>query len=204
MTIHDTIIIRPLVRWLALLVFKCLGWKTEGHKPDFPRYVIIAAPHTSNWDFIYTLCLAFIHRLNAVIMMKGAWFRWPLGLLFRWLGALPIDRSQANNVVTQSIAKFHQRDRLILVVPPSGTRKRVLYWKTGFYHIANGAGVPIVLGFLDYRRKVGGFGPTVQPTGNIDADMALIRNFYRDISGKYPLQESQQCIATRVSPPTVG
>ncbi len=204
MTIHETIIVRNLMRWLALLVFKCAGWKTDGHKPDLPRYVIIAAPHTSNWDFIYTLCLAFIYRLNPVIMMKNAWFRWPLGLLFRWLGALPIDRSQADNVVTRSIAKFHQRDRLILVVPPSGTRKRVLYWKTGFYHIANGAGVPIVLGFLDYRRKVGGFGPIVQPTGDIDADMALIRNFYRDISGKYPLQECRQCMATRVSPPAVG
>ena len=204
MTIHDTIIIRTLLRWLALLVFKCAGWNTEGRKPDLPRYVIIAAPHTSNWDFIYTLCLTFIYRLNAVIMMKDTWFRWPLGPFFRWLGALPIDRSRANNLVTQSIAKFRQRDNLILVVPPSGTRKRVLYWKTGFYHIANGAGVPIVLGFLDYRRKVGGFGPTIQPTGDIDADMAVIRNFYRDISGKYPLQESQQCIAPRVSPPTVG
>jgi 1-acyl-sn-glycerol-3-phosphate acyltransferase len=204
MTIHETIGIRTLVRCLALLVFKCTGWKTEGRVPDFPRYVIIAAPHTSNWDFIFTLCLAFIHRLNAVIMMKDAWFRWPLGPLFRWLGALPIDRSRANQVVAQSIAKFQQRDRLVLVVPPSGTRKRVLYWKTGFYHIANGAGVPIVLGFLDYRRKVGGFGPAVRPTGDIDADMAVIRAFYRDVSGKNPLKESQQCIAPRVSPPVVG
>ncbi len=195
MTIHETIIVRTLLRWLALAVFRCAGWKIEGSKPDLPRYVIIAAPHTSNWDFIYTLCLAFILRLDAVIMMKDAWFRWPLGPLFRWLGALPIDRSRANQVVTQSIAKFHQRDRLVLVVPPSGTRKRVFYWKTGFYHIASGAGVPIALGFLDYRRKVGGFGPIVQPTGDIDADMAVIRNFYRDISGKYPVQESRQRIA---------
>jgi 1-acyl-sn-glycerol-3-phosphate acyltransferase len=204
MTIHETVVIRTLMRWIALLVFKCAGWKAEGCKPDLARYVIIAAPHTSNWDFIYTLCLAFIYRFNPVIMMKDVWFRWPLGPLFRWLGALPIDRSRTNNVVAQSIAKFHQRDRLVLVVPPSGTRKRVLYWKTGFYHIANGAGVPIVLGFLDYRRKVGGFGPIVQPTGDIDADMATIRAFYRDISGKYPLKESQQCIAPGVSPPTAG
>ena len=204
MTIHETTVIRTLVRWLALLVFKCAGWKSEGHQPDLPRYVIIAAPHTSNWDFIFTLCLAFIHRLNAVIMMKDAWFRWPLGPLFRWLGALPINRSRTNNVVAQSIARFQQRDRLVLVVPPSGTRKRVLYWKTGFYHIANGAGVPIVLGFLDYQRKVGGFGPVVQPTGDLDVDMAVIRAFYRDISGKYPLKESQQCIAPSVSPPAAG
>lgn len=204
MTVHETIIIRTLVRWLAQLFFKCTGWKIEGRKPDLPRYVIIAAPHTSNWDFIYTLCLAFIYRLNPVIMMKDTWFRWPLGPLFRWLGARPIDRSRANQVVALSIAKFNQCHRLILVVPPSGTRKRVLYWKTGFYHIANGAGVPIVLGFLDYRRKVGGIGPTVQPTGDIDADMAVIQNFYRDVSGKYPLLESRQCLAPRVLPPAVG
>lgn len=204
MTIHESIIFRKLLRRMALLIFKCTGWKHEGRKPDLARYVLIAAPHTSNWDFFYILCLAFIYRINPVIMMKDAWFSGPLGFLFRWLGAMPIDRSRANNLVAESIARFHWNDRLILVVPPSGTRKRVLYWKTGFYHIANGAGVPIALGFLDYRRKVGGFGPTVQPTGDIDADMAVIRSFYRDISGRYPLKESRQIIAPRVSPPTVG
>ena len=198
MTIHETIGVRTLMRGLALLVYKCAGWKTRGSRPNLTKYVIIAAPHTSNWDFIYTLCLAFIYRLNPVIMMKDAWFRWPLGPVFRWLGARPIDRSRANNVVAQSIEQFQRHKSLILVVPPSGTRKRVLYWKTGFYHIANGAGVPIVLGFLDYRRKIGGFGPAVQPTGDIDADMTRIRGFYRDISGKYPLQESRQCIAPAV------
>lgn len=201
MTIHETLIVRDLMRALAILILKCTGWKTRGQKPTLAKCVIIAAPHTSNWDFIYTLCVAFIYRINPVIMMKDAWFRWPLGPVFRWLGAWPIDRSRTNNVVGQCIEQFHQRDRLILVVPPSGTRKRVLYWKTGFYHIANGAGVPIVLGFLDYRRKIGGFGPIIKPTGDINADMVLIRNFYQDISGKYPLQESRQHLAPGVAPP---
>jgi 1-acyl-sn-glycerol-3-phosphate acyltransferase len=204
MTIHESIIFQKLLCRMALLIFKCTGWKHEGRKPDHARYVLIAAPHTSNWDFFYTLCLAFIYRINPVIMMKDTWFRWPLGSLFRWLGALPIDRSRANNVVAQSISRFHRNDRLVLVVPPSGTRERVFYWKTGFYHIANGAGVPIVLGFLDYRCKAGGFGPSVQPTGDIDADMAVIRRFYRDISGKHPLKESQQTIVSRVLPPAAG
>jgi 1-acyl-sn-glycerol-3-phosphate acyltransferase len=204
MTIHETIVVRTLARWLALLVFRCAGWKAEGSKPELPSYVMIAAPHTSNWDFVFTLCLALIYRLDPTIMMKDAWFRWPMGPLFRWLGALPIDRSRGNQVVAQSIARFHQRDRLVLVVPPSGTRKRVLHWKTGFYHIAKGAGVPIVLGFLDYRRRIGGFGPTVRPTGDIDADMTAVRTFYRDIAGKYPLNESRQCLAPGVSPPSAG
>ncbi len=204
MTIHQTILVRPLMRGLALLIFKCTGWKTQGRQPNLAKYVIIAAPHTSNWDFIFTLCLAFIYRINPVIMMKDAWFRWPLGPVFRWLGARPVDRSRANSVVAQSIEQFHRHDNLILVVPPSGSRKRVLYWKTGFYHIANGAGVPIALGFLDYRHKVGGFGPSIQPTGDIDADMARIRRFYRDISGKYPFQESRQCVAPQALPPAAG
>lgn len=196
MTIYETPGIRALSRWLALLVFRVSGWRRSGGKPDIAKYVLIAAPHTSNWDFILTLCLAFIYRLNPAIMMKASWFRWPLGPLFRWLGALPIDRSRTNNVVAQSIEMFHRHDGMILVVPPSGTRKQVRHWKTGFYHIAAGAGVPIVLGYLDYRRKRGGFGPVVQPSGDIEADMAAIRIFYGNIWGKYPLQESRRRVAS--------
>ena len=200
-TIHETIIVKDLMRWLALLIFKISGWRTRGKTPDIPRYVIIAAPHTSNWDFIYTLCLAFIYRLNPVIMMKKAWFRWPLGSLFRWLGAMPVDRSKTNSVVAQSIAKFGRYKNLVLVVSPAGTRERVLYWKTGFYYIAHGADVPIVLGYLDYKHKVGGFGPMIQPTGDIEADMAVIRNFYQHISGKYPLKTSRQRMVSSMPTP---
>ena len=201
MTIHETIIIRPLMRWLSLFVLKCTGWKTEGNKPDLDRYVIIAAPHTSNWDFIYTLCFAFVYKLTPQIMMKNAWFRWPLGPLFRWLGALPIDRTRSRNVVAQSIEAFGQRPKMELVVPPAGTRKKVQYWKTGFYHIACGAGVPIALGFLDYDRKVGGFGPLFYPTGDIEQDMIAIREFYHPISGKYPKQESHVLVRSEMKPP---
>jgi len=174
------------MRRLALLLFKATGWKIEGHRPDIPRYVIIGAPHTSNWDFIYTLCLSFIYRINPVIMMKHTWFRWPLGPLFRWLGVIPINQSKSDNVVAQSIAHFNRNENLILVVAPAGTRKHARHWKTGFYYIANGANVPIVLGFLDYRRKIGGLGPTIHPTGDFEADMTVVRRFYKNISGKYP------------------
>ncbi len=201
MTIHDTLIIRTLMRWLALFFFLCTGWKTEGNKPEEARYVVIAAPHTSNWDFIYTLALSFIYRINPRIMMKDAWFRWPLGPLFRWLGALPIDRTRSRNVVAQSVEAFQDADRMVLVVPPAGTRRKVQYWKTGFYHIARGAGVPIALGFLDYGRKVGGFGPLFHPTGDIERDMAAIGDFYRPISGKYPSQESHILVRPELKPP---
>ena len=201
MTIHQTVIVRTPVRWLALLFFWLTGWQAEGCKPEAARYVVIAAPHTSNWDFIYTLGLAFIFRIELKIMMKDAWFRGPLGPLFRWLGALPIDRKRSRNVVGQSVAAFQSASRMVLVVPPSGTRRKVAYWKTGFYHIARGAGVPIALGFLDYGRKVGGFGPLFHPTGDIDRDMAVIRDFYRPIVGKYPGQASQGLVCPELKPP---
>ncbi|MGD9330567.1 MAG: lysophospholipid acyltransferase family protein [Desulfobacterales bacterium] len=201
MRIYETVIIRPLMRWLSLFFFKCTGWKREGHLPDVDRYIIIAAPHTSNWDFIYTLCLAFIFRINPQIMMKASWFRGPMGPLFRWLGALPIDRRRSRNVVAQSVEAFQKGRPMVLVVPPSGTRRKVTYWKTGFYHIACGAGVPIALGFIDYQRKVGGFGPLFHPTGDIEQDMVSIREFYRPISGKYPRQESHVLVRPDLKPP---
>lgn len=195
-TVHDTPVIRHLARWLALAFFKLAGWKTEGKRPDIPKYVIIAAPHTSNWDFVYTLSLAFILRITPRIMMKGEWFRGPLGPFLRWLGAFPVDRSVSHNVVAQSVKAFQTHDRMVMVVPPSGTRKQVTYWKTGFYYIAANAGVPIVLGYLDYRRKAGGVGPMFRTTGDIHADMAVIRDFYADVTGKNPKKASTPLVVT--------
>lgn len=200
-TVYETRLIRALLRWLALILYRGCGWRTAGDKPDHAKCVIIAAPHTSNWDFFYTVCLAFIYGVNPRMMMKSDWFFWPLGPVFRWLGAIPVDRARANNLVAQSIAAFERRESMVLVVPPSGTRRKVLYWKTGFYHIAHGADVPIVLGYLDYRYRCGGFGPTIRPTGDIDADMTAVRRFYADITGKHPLQESGARVSSRPAPP---
>lgn len=194
-TVYRNRLMRPVLRWLAIMIYRCSGWKTQGNKPALSRYVIIAAPHTSNWDFLYTVCLAFIYRLEPQMMMKADWFFWPLGSLLKWLGAIPINRLKSTNVVSQSIAAFQRCEQMVLVVPPSGTRKKVIHWKTGFYYIARGARVPIVLGFLDYRHKVGGFGPSIQPSGDLDRDMLAIRRFYADITGKNPLQKSSAPIA---------
>lgn len=185
-TIFDTPVIRTLTRWLSKFTLKMAGWKTRGSSPEISKYVIIAAPHTSNWDYVFTLLLAFSLNINVRIMAKKELFRWPFGYFFRWLGTIPIDRSKSNNLVAQMVETFDKKDNMILIVPPSGTRKKVMYWKTGFYHIANGAGVPIVLGYVDYGRKTGGIGPTIQPTGNIANDMKDIRAFYADITAKYP------------------
>lgn len=183
-TIHDTLLGKTLMRWLALMIFRFKDWKPRGERPPISGYVIIAAPHTSNWDFLYTICLAFILEIKPFIMMKADWFFWPMGYCLSWLGAIPVDRSKSTQFVERSIQAFHENPRMVLVVPPAGTRKKVLYWKTGFYHIARGANVPIVLGYLDYRRRIGGIGPILYPSGNMEADMAVIRAFYADITGK--------------------
>lgn len=191
MSIHKTPVIRTAARWLALIFLKCTGWQVQGDRPDIPKYVMIAAPHTSNWDFIYALAISLVYRIDILIMMKAAWFFWPLGPVFQWLGAIPIDRRKSNNMVAQMIATFHRSTEMVLMVPPSGTRKKVLYWKTGFYHIANGAGVPIALGFLDYRLKTGGIGPLFHPAGNLEQDLKTIHKFYRNITGKNTGQSIQ-------------
>lgn len=170
--------------WLGLVFLKIMGWRVEGKIPAINKFVIIAAPHTSNWDFPITLAVAFVLRMKIYWMGKAAMFRWPFAAALRWLGGIPIDRSQSHNVVEQSIQAFQKLERLIMVVPPEGTRKKVSYWKTGFYHIARGANVPIVLGFLDYKRKAGGIGPTFYPTGLLEEDMKRIQAFYTTITGK--------------------
>ena len=170
----------------ASFLLKALGWRTAGRIPDIPKFVLIAAPHTSNWDFIYTLLIAFSMNIKVYMMGKDELFRWPMGILFKWLGVIAVDRSRPTGTVDRMVAAFRENQRLNLVVSPAGTRKKVLRWKSGFYHIAHGAGVPIVLGYLDYRRKTGGIGPVLLPTGNVEKDMRTIKAFYADIRGRHP------------------
>lgn len=187
-TVFDTPVVRTFFRILSILILKIAGWKVSGHVPDIPKFVMIAAPHTSNWDLPYTLFVAFAMKVKIYWMGKKELFRPPFGPLLRWLGGIPIDRSKSNGVVGQSIQQLQDAEKLVLTVPPTGTRRKVMHWKTGFYHIAHGAGVPIVLGFLDYGRKMGGVGPLFYPTGDINADMKEIQAFYQDIQGRNQVQ----------------
>jgi len=194
-TIYDTPLVKTLARLFSLLLLRILGWNTEGQLPAQSRFVLIAAPHTSNWDLMFTMAIAFAMRTKVHWLGKRSLFRRPFGLIFSWFGGIPVDRSRSNNIVEQSIQYFHDNDSFILAVPPSGTRQKVAYWKTGFYYIALGARVPIVLGFLDYKRKVGGVGPPFQPTGDIESDMMFIREYYSKVTGRYP--EKAHGLATR-------
>ena len=196
-TIFDTPVVNRLTRVASLVFLRIIGWRPGGEAPKPKKYVMIAAPHTSNWDFLLMIALAFLFRVKLYWMGKDSFFRGPLGPVVKYLGGIPIDRSKSTGMVGQSIEKFQESARLAIAIPPEGTRKKVRYWKSGFYHIARGANVPIILGFLDYAKKVGGFGPAVVLTGDVEADMAIIRDFYADIGAKYPEQKS----CPRLAPP---
>ena len=187
-TIFNTPVLGAILHRTSRFVLSLAGWRTEGQLPPITKFVLVGAPHTSNWDLPFTLLTAFAFRARIHWLGKEAIFRRPFKGLFQWLGGIPVKRSQSHNLVEQSIQHFHRKKHLILTIAPAGTRKRVIRWKTGFYHIACGAQVPIALGFLDYRRKVGGIGPLVYPTGNITADMQTIRKFYEGVTGKNPTQ----------------
>jgi len=185
-TIFDTPVISMLMRSLAFSILKVFGWRLEGRLPDVNKLVVIAAPHTSNWDLPVLLSLAFALKAKACWLGKHTLFRWPYGFLFRWMGGIPVYRSASQNVVAQSVEMFRKSEKLILTIPPEGTRSKVSHWKTGFYYIALGAEVPIAMAFIDYKRKASGVGPTLYPTGDIEADMEIIRNFYINVTAKYP------------------
>jgi 1-acyl-sn-glycerol-3-phosphate acyltransferase len=185
-TIFDTPVISPLMRGMALSFLKAFGWRMEGRLPDVDNLVVIAAPHTSNWDFPILVSLAFGLGAKTSWLGKHTLFRWPFGFLSRWMGGIPVYRSASNNMVAQSVEMFRNSEKLILTIPPEGTRGKVAHWKTGFYYIALGAEVPIAMGFIDYKRKAVGVGPTLYPTGDIEADMESFRNFYINVTAKYP------------------
>ena len=171
---------------LARLVLKLGGWTVEGQRPEHASFVLIAAPHTSNWDFPYMLAFAAYFDLKISWMGKHALFAPPFGGIMRALGGVSITRHENQNTVSAMAEAFAENDRLILTVPTEGTRGRAEYWKSGFYHIASAAGVPIIPSYLDYGQRRGGFGPALIPTGDLHQDMNFFREFYAPMTGKNP------------------
>jgi 1-acyl-sn-glycerol-3-phosphate acyltransferase len=165
--------------------FNAAGWTIVGDVALPKKMVLIAAPHTSNWDFPLALAVGAHYRLKINFVAKNSLFRWPFGGLMRWLGGVSVDRSQRNDAVATMIAAFHARDEIHLVIAPAGTRDAQIKWKSGFYHIAMGAGVPLAFAYVDYARKQAGIGEIFQPTGDYDADLAHMLKFYSDKSGRF-------------------
>jgi 1-acyl-sn-glycerol-3-phosphate acyltransferase len=177
-------------RQVGTIALRLTGWKVDGSAPAISKYVAIAAPHTSNWDLLYLLMHAWSHDVGISWLAKESVFRGPTGWLLRRLGGIPVQRGGRPGLVESLRAEFARRDELVVVFPPEATRRRSDHWKSGFYQVALAAQVPIVCIYLDYSERIGGFGPTVDPTGDIEDDMDAIRSFYADKRGKFPDQMS--------------
>jgi len=163
------------------------GWHTDGSlPPGIQKAVIVAAPHTSFWDFIIGRLTFWAIRINIRFLIKSEAFKPPIGFLLRKVGGIPVDRGINNKMVDQVVKLFNESESLAVVITPEGTRRLVNQWKKGFYLIAMRANVPIVLSFIDYRNKTGGIGPILTPTGDYEKDLKIIQEYYRDKVARHP------------------
>ncbi len=184
------------MRRFARGILRLAGWRVVGDVPR-PKCVLIGAPHTSNWDFPLAILGLWALGVEARWVGKHTLFRRPFGWIMRRLGGIPLDRDRTRHFVREVVGWFEREPALCLVIAPEGTRSRREAWRTGFYWIAHGAGVPIGLGFLDFARKELGVGDVLVPTGDIEADFERLRAFYADKTGKHP----EQLSPIRVRPP---
>ena len=162
------------------------GWRFEGAQPNEPTFVIIVAPHTSNWDFPVGVMALFAIGFRVSFLGKHTIFKWPFGIFMRWLGGIPVERSVSRDRVAESIAAFNASEKLILVIAPEGTRKLVPRWKMGFYHVAHGANVPIVPIAFDFVQRLIRVHPPFRTTGDKERDLGEIKELYRNVIGKNP------------------
>lgn len=165
-----------------------MGWKFEGNLPDATRLVLAVAPHTSNWDFIVGFLAYLALQFDATWFGKHTLFYWPMGPVLRYFGGIPVKRTKAGNAVDLYVAEFKRRDRMILALAPEGTRRHVKEWKSGFYHIAVGAGATIVPVALDYSTRTIRFMTAMKPSGDVQRDLLAIRAMYHAKMARYPTQ----------------
>lgn len=185
-TIFNTPILSGIFHILARIIMWSLGWRVKGKLPDLPKFVLIGAPHTSNWDFVLFLGLIFHLRANVHFMGKAELFRFPIGWFFRYCGGVPVDRKKSTGLVEQMVKVYNDSEKFILTIAPEGTRHHVVEWKRGFYHIAKGAGVPIVMAVVDGKNKEVRVGQVFQPTDDLEADMTAIQGYFTGVTGINP------------------
>lgn len=174
---------RPVYKW----IFERLGWRIEGHFPaHIPKYLVVVAPHTSNWDFMVGLCVRSIERLQGHFLGKKELFRWPFGILFRYLGGYPVDRSKTSNFVDSVAEIFQSKKDFVVAIAPEGTRKRNDQWKSGFYHIARKANVPVVRVAFDYSRKRVVIDAPCQVLNSYEETLEEFKKYFRQFKGKIP------------------
>ena len=176
-------IVRPLI---ARAFWAVSRYRFVSEPPPTRSAVLIGAPHTSNWDFLYMLAITWRLGISPRWLGKHTLFKRPFGPLMRWLGGIPVYRANPGRLVDDVVARVRDSDQFFLVVTPEGTRGRTANWKSGFYRIARDAGMPVVLGFVDSATHTSGLGPTIDLTGDVTADMDRIRAFYADKRGIHP------------------
>ncbi len=174
-----------ITRWIGRSILRLGGWTMAGDFPDLPKLMIIAAPHSSAWDAIWGLAAKLAMGAHMVFMGKQELFRGPTGWFLRKMGAIPVDRAHAHGVVDAVVERFQSTDHMWFVLAPEGTRKRVQHWKSGFWHIARDAGVPVLCVYFDYPSKTIGIGEVFEMTADMKSDMARIRAYYRPFIGKH-------------------
>ena len=175
-----------MLKLLSKKILELAGWQLDIVLPEEKKFVLIGAPHTSNWDFPLTMLTFWTLDLKIYWVAKKQMFWGPLHYLFTSWGGIPIDRKSTTGFIEQIAERFEQADEMVLTISPEGTRSKTEHWKSGFYHIAMTAKVPICLAYVDYSKKKLGFTEVVYPSGDIDADMKIIAEFYKDIKGKQP------------------
>jgi len=186
MTIFNTPILSKFFHYLTRFIMRLIGWRVDGKLPDLPKFVLIGAPHTSNWDFVLFLGVIFTLRANVRFMGKAEVFRFPIGWFFRYCGGVPVDRSKSTGLVEQMVDACNKSDKFILTIAPEGTRHHVSEWKRGFYHIARNAGIPIVIAVVDGKHKEVRMGQVFHPTENMEADMKTIKGIFEGVVGINP------------------
>ena len=182
---------------IARSALRLTGWRTQVIQPRTSSYVLIGAPHTSNWDFVIILLVMAVENIPIRWMGKDSLFRGPMGVFMRSLGAIPVNRRESTNLVDQVAAKFDEYDDLIIGLAPEGTRSKTSRWRSGFYYIALKSRVPIVMAYIDYENKICGLGPSITPTGDIQADFSKIRDFYSGFVGKYPHKQGESQLSAK-------
>jgi 1-acyl-sn-glycerol-3-phosphate acyltransferase len=185
-TIFNTPILSKFFYYLTTFIMRLVRWRVNGKLPDLPKYVLIGAPHTSNWDFVLFLGIIFTLQANVKFMGKAELFRNPFGWFFYYCGGIPVDRKKSTGLVEQMVDACNKADRFILTIAPEGTRHQVTDWKRGFYHIARNAGIPIVLAVVDGKRKEVRVGQVFQPTEDMEADMKTIKGYFEGVVGVNP------------------
>jgi 1-acyl-sn-glycerol-3-phosphate acyltransferase len=185
-TIFNTPILSGIYHSFAKIMLQLAGWHIEGTLPDLPKFVLIGAPHTSNWDFVLFLGVIFSLRANVRFMGKAELFRFPIGWFFRYCGGVPVDRKKSTGLVEQMVKASNESEKFILTIAPEGTRHHVPEWKRGFYHIAKSARIPIVMAVVDGKHKTVRIGQVFQPAEDIEADMKAIQGFFTGVIGIHP------------------